>query len=122
MKEYKEILSMNGMEFLSWLESKFSYEIPSHIETPDDIQYELDCMTVYAGANEYLQTVSSYAKILGRSFKRMGKEYKKDYEDIIDKREAVENKIDSIKLAYQTVNKAVTVAVEQAKNPQIFAK
>lgn len=52
----------------------------------------------------------------------MGKEYKKDYEDMVDKREAIDNKIDAIKLSYQTVNKSVTIAVEEIKNPHIFAK
>lgn len=122
MNGYKEVLSMDTLEFISWLETEFSYDAPVQIETPDDINYGLDCMSAFAGANEYLETLASYAKVIGRSFKRMGKEYKKDYEDMIDKREAIDNKIDSIKLSYQTINKAITVAVEQMKNPHIFVK
>lgn len=122
MEGYKQVLSMDTLKFVAWLDSEFSYDMPTRIETPDDVNYGLDCMAAYAGANEYLESLASYAKIVGRSLKRMGKEYKKDYEDMVDKREAIDNKIDAIKLSYQTVNKSVTIAVEEIKNPHIFAK
>ena len=117
MESIKEILSMPTLKFVEWLENRFSYETPPRMETTDDINRGLDMLRVYTGVIEYLKELETYAKVYSREAKRKGKEFKAEYEDMVDRREAISNKIDSIKLSYQTVNKCVTVAIEQRKFP-----
>lgn len=115
---YEKVLNKTPIEFISWIEKHFLYETSPHMETKDDVERGLDMMNVQARMLETLTTLLSHAKIRARDLKRGGTEKKLEYEDMVDKREIIENTISSIKVSYQTTNKCVTVFIETNRIPQ----
>jgi hypothetical protein len=60
----------------------------------------------------YVVTLSSYSKHYSRELKRKGSEYKEQYEDMVDKKNALDNLADAIKLQYQGVSRRITVKMD----------
>lgn len=110
------------LELLTWLDDSFSYEAYPHMTTPDEVNLGLDMMQIQASILDFLMEMLSYAKIYTRDLKRKGKEYRMDYEDMVDKKEIIENKISAIKVSYQTTNKCVTVFMNQNQLSQNFSR
>lgn len=118
----EQALNMPIEEFFNWMEYNFSYETSPRMESDDDVHRGLDMLSVYAETVNYLKTLSSLAKIKTRMLKRMGKEYRTEYEDMVDRGNIIENKIDSIKLSYQTVNKCINVYMDERRQPDSFTR
>jgi hypothetical protein len=117
-KTPEQLLSMDPISFLNWINAHFSFETSSHMESPDDANRGLDMMNVQARMIEYLRELDSYAKVYARDLKRKGSEFKMEYEDMVDRREIIENEIDAIKISYQTTNKCISVFMENNRTPQ----
>ena len=115
---YEKVLNKTPIEFISWIETHFLYETFPHMETKEDVERGLDMMNIQARMLETLATLLSYAKIRTRDLKRGGAEKKLEYEDMVDKKEIIENTISAIKISYQTTNKCITVFIETNRIPQ----
>lgn len=65
-------------------------------------------------ANRYSYIVAflSYAKTVTRKLKRSGKEYKDAYEDMVDRRDALQNTADILKFQYQSMSRLITIRQE----------
>lgn len=118
----EETLFMSVTDFLLWMDDHFSLDTPPRMDSDEDVHRGLDVLNIYAGMTDYLKTLSSYAKVYARDLKRKGKEYKTDYEDMVDRENIINNKLDAIKLSYQAVNKCITIYVEEKRASQNYTR
>ncbi len=118
--DYLSTLRKKPMEMLDWLEEEFYVEIPGEIITTEDMneaqKIELSLSSKYA----YLNALLSYAKILTRESQRLYSSTRKPedklaYEDMVDKKEAIQNCADSVKHKWSAVSRAVTIKIEVNK-------
>ena len=115
MNDYKTILSKGPEELLNWLVSSFTVEIPSALLSVEDMQYAAQIMSQLAGYYQYLNSLSAYAKIITRQIKRADDKTKEDYEDMVDKKEAINSIIEAVKMTYNALSRAVTIYIENNK-------
>ncbi len=107
---YKELFSMNNIEFLKWIKSTFPVEIPGRIETMADMEKAATLMLKISAEYETVSEMSSWAKVYCREVKRSCD--KEIYEDMVDKKDAIDNKLSALKQAYNGISRAVSVKIE----------
>lgn len=108
--DYAQILAKNPRDLMEWLLEEFTVEIPHEIITTDDMDEAASLMMQLSSYFSYLCTLSSYAKIATREVKREGD--KIAYEDMVDRKEIIQNMLDAVKQQYSAVSRAVTVRIE----------
>lgn len=105
-----QTLSKPPIELLNWLLNEFSIEIPEVIATPQDMENASQILLHLSGAYSYLMALLSYAKLKTREAKRnLSKE---EYEDMVDRRDVIDNVKDIVKQNYAAVSRAVTICIE----------
>ncbi len=108
--DYLKLLRMDPAELLNWLTKEFSVQIPGEILTAEDMDNAAKTLLQLSNAYSYLCTLLSYAKIETRQQKRYGE--KEDYEDMVDRKEIIQNMVDCIKQNYAAVSRSVTIRIE----------
>ncbi|AOZ97911.1 hypothetical protein [Butyrivibrio hungatei] len=107
---YTELFSLEPLAFLTWLDKTFPTKVPDCIDTVSDMTKAAGQLLMFTNEYAYISELSSLARILTRKAKREGR--KTDYEDMVDKRDAIENKMSAIKQCYQGVSRSITVRSE----------
>ena len=69
-KTIQELLKMNPTELIDWLNQEFELEVPSKLETIEELKNASKLLSKTTNTYSYLMNVSSYAKISVREKKR----------------------------------------------------
>lgn len=112
IKQYKDIYDFTPEELLVWLESKFYVKIPSSLESMFDMQEASRLISKLSNDYTYLTILASYSRIYVRNEKRKGKDFKSIYEDMIDKKEIINDVASAVKQQYQAISRMVTIKKE----------
>lgn len=110
--DYNRVLSMKSEDMIDWLLKEFDLEIPGEIITPDDMDEAAKLLMQASSYYSYLCALLSYAKVYVRDLKRQGPSKKLDYEDMVDRKEILQNFADSVKQQYSAISRAVTIRIE----------
>lgn len=106
----KNVLSKEPSDLLNWLISNFTVRTPELVITMEDMSRASESLLKLSGIYTYLMTLVSYAKVMTREYKRSGD--KTAHEDMVDRKEILQNYADAIKQEYQAVSRAVTIRIE----------
>lgn len=109
MKQYSELLKMDPAELNSWLLENFSYMIPENIDDIEAMKEAGEMLGKIANSYSYIIAMLSFAKVAVRNEKRKGKENKDQAEDMIDRKESLQNMADILKMQYQAISRMITV-------------
>ncbi len=115
--DYANVLGSEPYDFFGWLVKEFSTEIPKEIVTIEEMNEAQALLLELASKFSYLSELASYAKIATRELKRVldsdkTPENRRAYEDMVDKKEAVQNFAEIMKSKYAAVSRAVTIKTE----------
>ena len=112
MYDYDYYLTMKPTEFLQWLNEQFIENIPLAFDTYEDLQKIGNQIGTITNRYAYIAAFLSYTKIQTRNLKRMGVEYKAEYEDMMDRRDALQHTAETLKLQYQSMSRLITIRQE----------
>ncbi len=104
------ILKMDPTEMLEYLTDEFLIQLPTEITTADEMNEAAKLLLYLSNCYSYLCTLSSYAKIATREAKRSGD--KQSYEDMVDRKDCIQNLADIVKQQYAAVSRGVTIRIE----------
>ena len=110
-KSYQEVLIMNPDALEDWL-SEYTIEIPTAIETIEDMQLASRLLSRLASSYVYLNSLGVYAKNAVRREKKKGKENKEVYEALIDRQNAIDTTTESVKMLYNCLSRLITIKQE----------
>jgi len=110
--DYTTILTMAPMELAKWLNENYTFVIPDSIDSIDQMKQVSRILSELTNSYAYMMQLLNYAKIMVRQEKRKGKENKENYENMIDRRDILQNVADILKMQYQTVSRMITVKKE----------
>lgn len=110
MRNYSNILNMEPTELLRWLSSEFSVEMPEEILTIEDMNLAAKLLMKLSSYYSFLSLLLSYAKLSTRAAKRNGT--KEEYEDMVDRKEIIQNMTESVKQQYAAISRSVTIRIE----------
>lgn len=108
--DYKSILSKTPIDLVTWLHESFDIDTPLEIKSIEDMEMASKLILVLTEYNAYLLELLSYAKCVTRLAKR--ELSKTEYEDMVDRKEAIQNMVDTIDQQYKAVSRAVTIRIE----------
>lgn len=110
MPDYEFILSMSPLELIRWLHDEFNVELPVRLISAEDMGTASELLLRFSAQYAYLAELLSYAKVAVRIAKR---EYpKEEWENMVDRKEAIEKRLDIVKQQYAAVSRAVTVKAD----------
>lgn len=107
---YEDILKLPPIVLLEWLNGEFTVNIPTEIATAEDMEEASKYLLKLTSYYSYLCSLLSYAKIKVRESKRT--ETKAVYEDMIDRRDAIDMVAKSVLQQYNAISRAVTIHIE----------
>ena len=110
-KSYLEVLEMDPDVLNDWLLT-FLVELPTSIETVEDMQLSSKLLSRLASSYAYLNSLGVYAKNAVRREKKKGKENKEVYEALIDRQNAIDSACDSVKMLYNCLSRLITIKQE----------
>ena len=93
-----------------WLDETFPLPAPEAIITSQDMEEAAKSLLKLSSEFSYISELCSWAKALTREAKRTLS--KEEYENMVDKKDAVENKMNAIKQTYAGISRAVTIRLE----------
>lgn len=105
----RELFTVNNEAMLDVLASSILVDIPAGVRTEEDLKRIEFLLGKLANDYVYLTTLCSYARNYVRQLKRQGKEFAREYEDMIDKRDSLESIASAVKIQYQAVSRLLTV-------------
>ncbi len=108
--DFNCILEKEPTDLLEWLLSNFSVPVPELVVTMDDMSSASETLLKLSGIYSYLMTLLSYAKVKTRELERLKE--KDLYEDMVDRKEVIQNFSDAVKQSYTAVSRAVTIRIE----------
>ncbi len=134
-KTIQELLKMNPTELIDWLNQEFELEVPSKLETIEELKNASKLLSKTTNTYSYLMNVSSYAKISVREKKResdklskeskankdatladelakKAAEAKLEYENMVDRKEAIDNAADIANKQYNAISRMIAVKRE----------
>lgn len=134
-KTIEEILSMNPTELVDWLNKEFELEVPTKLETIEELKGASKLLSKTTNTYSYLMSVSSYAKISVREKKRESDKASKlakankdktledelnlaaakaklEYENMVDRKEAIDNQADIANKQYNAISRMIAVKRE----------
>lgn len=110
MPDYETILNMNPLELIRWLHDEFNVELPTRLISTEDMETASELLLRFSAQYAYLAELLSYAKVAVRVAKR---EYpKEEWENMVDRKEAIERRLDIAKQQYAAVSRAITVKAD----------
>ena len=112
MYDYDSLLEMEPAVFSMWLKDQFVEDIPLAFDTYEDLQKIGNQIGTITNRYAYIAAFLSYTKVQARQLKRMGSTYKTAYEDMIDRRDALQHTADTLKLQYQSMSRLITIRQE----------
>lgn len=110
--DYQEILKMEPKSLMNWLVENFKTEIPIQLDTVQDMETAGRLLGKLTNQYAYLVSLATYAKLAVREEKRKGASNKVASDNMIDRRDAIQNMADIIKMQYQAVSRMITVKKE----------
>lgn len=113
MPTYAEILGMEPKELVMWLSNTFYVNLPLKILTAEEMYNASELLIILTNQYSYLNELLSYAKIVTREVKRDCD--KETYEDMVDRKNAIENKLSIVKQQYNSLSRLVTIKIETNK-------
>ena len=108
--KYGDLLDKDVYDFLEWLDETFKIVSIDSIKTNEEMELASSELLRLYSLYSYISELSSWAKARTRELKRSGKT--REHEDMIDKKDAIENKMNAIKQAYAGISRAVTIKTE----------
>lgn len=109
--DFESIMSKDTTELLKWLIANFTVEMPSKA---DEVQGTAPQMLLKLTAyHSYLTTLLSFARIKVRHAKRNLP--KPEYEDMVDKKEIIQNFIDRVKQEYTCISREMSLVIAESK-------
>ena len=102
-----DILRKTPDELLEWRINLIEVPQLDVIMGVEDMKIASSILLILSGYYSYVINILSKAKIMVRQLKRDG--LKTEYEDMIDRREILQDAIDDIKQSYGAVSRAVTI-------------
>lgn len=112
IKDYNDLYSISVENLIKWLDSRFYVSIPKGLESIDDMKTAGRLLGQLSNDYSYLAVLLSYAKAFVRAEKRKGKDFKASYEDMIDKRDIIDEMTSVVKMQYQAISRMITVKQE----------
>ena len=109
IKDYSDLYSISVDNLIKWLDKRFYYSIPKGLESIDDMKVAGRLLGQLSNDYSYLAILLSYAKAFVRAEKRKGKDFKLSYEDMIDKRDIIDEMTSVVKMQYQAISRMITV-------------
>lgn len=111
--DFNTILQMRPLAMLDWLLDNFNTEIPETIVSIEDMKNASAVLLKLSGYYSYLMSLLAYAKVKTRQEKKLStKDNKESYEDMVDRRDILQNYTDIVKQNYSAVSRAVTIYIE----------
>lgn len=113
--KFDKLLSMPPKDFADWLTKEFFIAIPIFvIKSADDMETASRLLVILANRYTYLSSLLTYAKLDTREAKRKSAETKDktEYENAVDRKDSIENMVNSVKQEYQAVSRAITIYIE----------
>ena len=107
---FEELISMDTEIFFEWITYNFNTDVIDAVETEDDMRQASKMISRAIGNYSYLSSLLAYLKIKVRQEKR--NKNKEIYEDLIDKREVVQEMVDATKMLYNGISRMVTIKIE----------
>lgn len=107
---FEELMSMDTESFFEWITYNFNTDMIDAVETEDDMRQASKMISRAIGNYSYLSSLLAYLKIKVRQEKR--NKNKEIYEDLIDKREVVQEMVDATKMLYNGISRMVTIKIE----------
>ena len=108
--DYKNILNMQPIDLVTWLHNQFDIDVPAQITSIEDMDDASIILLTLSSYHSYLLELLSYAKCLTRQAKR--ELAKTDYEDMVDRKDAIQNMVDDIDQKYKAISRAITIKIE----------
>lgn len=108
---------MEPRALVEYLHEEFYVELPPVINTQEDMEMASKLLLIFSGHYSYLAELLSYIKIAVRQAKRNLP--KEDWEDMVDRKEAIERRLDIAKQQYNAVSRAITVKTEANRELQM---
>lgn len=106
----EQIFLLAPLDLVDWLHDEFPMLMQPKIETVEDMDLASNSLLRLTAQYSYLCELLSYAKIIVREAKRNLP--KEDYEDMVDRQNAIEKRLDIVKQEYLAVSRAVTIKSE----------
>ena len=106
---YIDILKMDPLVFLTFLE-QYKVEVNCNVENVDEMNMAGQQLGEIANAYSFLSSLYAYAGVLKRQLQRNGQQA--DYQDMIDKEEALNQTMKAVDLLYKSLSKAITIHIE----------
>ncbi len=105
-----QLLTLTPMELLDYFTKNFTDELPSEVKSVEDMNHAAELLLKLTEEYSYICSLLSLAKIMTRDAKRhLSKE---EYEDMVDRKEIIQNMADVIKQKYAAISRAVTIKLE----------
>lgn len=109
---YTDLYHISVENLIKWLDKKFYVNIPAGLESIEDMQTAGRLLGKLSNDYSYLAMLLSYSKAFVRAEKRKGKDFKTSYEDMIDKRDIIDEMTSVVKMQYQAISRMITVKQE----------
>jgi hypothetical protein len=116
---YDEILYMDVIKLISWLDEEFITPLPENLHTVESLEIAEEMFSKLGNQYAYLTTLSSYAKKYVRDLKRDKSNPKEMVEDMIDRKEAISNTMDAIDTLKSNLSRMLTTKQEIDKELNI---
>ena len=107
---FNDVLNKSPIALSEWPLQEFSVQIPQVVVTPDDMKLASETLLKLASIYSYVMALSSYAKLKTREAKRYLS--KEEHEDMVDRKEVLENFTKAVQQSYAAVSRAVTIYIE----------
>ncbi|MBO4847046.1 MAG: hypothetical protein J5525_12250 [Lachnospiraceae bacterium] len=122
---YMDVLSMNSYDMIDYLTETFLVQIPKSINSIEDMNHASELLLKLSTNYSYMNSLLSYIKLTTRDAKRQldkldakdpkKVEYKTYYEDMVDKKEIINNITECVDQEYSAISRAVTIKIENNK-------
>ena len=112
---YEKLLDMEPKKLVGWLDDNFNDTVMSDIQTVEELDIAKCSLSMLTNKYSYLVSMALFAKIAVRELKRKGKEFKEQHEDMIDRRDVIEEMSKIVLQQYNTISRMITVKLEVNK-------
>lgn len=123
---YKDIIKMDPYDLIDFLTRTLTVKMPDHIDSIEDMNNASKLLLKLSSNYSYICPLQSHAKIATRIAKRNKSKDDPDstidYEDMVDKKEIIDNVADCIKQEYNAISRAVTIKIESNRELQMTSR
>lgn len=110
IKIYSDIEKITMENLIKWIDNNYLKKIPEDIiDNMESFKTGGILISQIANNYVYLTSLLAYTKAAVRTAKRQGKESKELYEDLIDKRDYLDETLSALKLQRDAISRNVTM-------------